>query len=340
MANLIVSAVCNLRCAYCFAREAQPASGAAFISLSDFDARLDFLNRSGVSETRLIGGEPTLHPQFPELVRRALARGRHLVVFSHGLIPAPALEALASVPAEACTVLVNMNAARGPAGPSEAEQRQRRATLVKLGPRALPGWTIAAPSFRLDDLLPEILETGCRPVLRVGLAQPVLGGANRWLHPKQYPGVGARLAAFARRAAEAGIRLELDCGFVRCMFTDAELQTLTQAQTDFGWRCSPVLDIDLDGRARHCFPLGNFAHVALSDAGQASGLREALARQTRPHRLAGVYKECSACPFKLSGECPGGCLAATLRRFRDAPIRLTVPANPLATPLASPQEIL
>lgn len=62
-----------------------------FISLADFTQRLDFLKRSNIHEIRLIGGEPTLHPQFPDLIRLAQQRGKHIVIFTHGLIARRAL---------------------------------------------------------------------------------------------------------------------------------------------------------------------------------------------------------------------------------------------------------
>src|SRR3989338_1928218 len=98
MANLVVSGVCNLKCAYCFAGDylcaPSDSRAPAFISLDDFEARLDFLDRSGITEIRLIGGEPTLHPRFPELIERARRRAKHILVFSHGLIPERALACL------------------------------------------------------------------------------------------------------------------------------------------------------------------------------------------------------------------------------------------------------
>lgn len=329
MANVVVSAVCNLRCAYCFAADHLRAwrAGAApvFISRAAFEDRLDFLDRSGINEIRLIGGEPTLHPRFPELIERARRRGKHIVVFSHGLIPEAALAALEALPAEAGTVLVNLSATRLATGLDEGELARRRSVLRRLGPRALPGWTIDTPAFQLDFSLALIAETGCRRALRVGLAQPLLSGRNRYLHPKQYAGVGERLAAFAPRAAAAGVTLEFDCGFVRCMFSDAELAALSEARADVGWRCNPVLDLDLQAQASHCFPLAGWAQTPLAGPADAASLRARLAQQVRPYRTAGVYKECSTCPYKLNAECPGGCLAATLRRFQSGPLHLNVP---------------
>lgn len=36
--------------------------------MEDFEWLLDFLKRSGENQVRLIGGEPTLHPQFIKFV--------------------------------------------------------------------------------------------------------------------------------------------------------------------------------------------------------------------------------------------------------------------------------
>ena len=75
---------------YCFAGAYLATSrdqGAAFIDAAAFEQRLDFLERSGIPEARLIGGEPTLHPAFPDLVAAARSRGLRITVFSHGLMP-------------------------------------------------------------------------------------------------------------------------------------------------------------------------------------------------------------------------------------------------------------
>lgn len=331
MANLVIAGVCNLKCPYCFAevylRRSKADPAPAFISLDTFEDRLDFLDHSGINEIRLLGGEPTLHPHFPELIQRARRRGKHIVVFSHGLMPERALACLESLSPDDCTVLVNMNATKASDGPDEKEQVRRQAALQRLGPRALLGFTIYKTNFQLDFLLPLISLFGCRRSIRLGLAQPIWLGQNVYLHPKQYPVAGRKIVEFARRAAEAGIKLEFDCGFVRCMFSDAELEALRQSGADCGWHCGPILDIDLSGQAVHCFPLAGKVQTPLSGAGEAASLRTALIAQTRPYRVAGIYKECSTCLFKRDGECMGGCLAGTRRRFRHAPISIAVQAE-------------
>jgi len=56
------------------------------MSLEDFKWLIDFSKRSGVYEVRLIGGEPTLHPQFLEIIQELLFDDEitHIHIFSNG----------------------------------------------------------------------------------------------------------------------------------------------------------------------------------------------------------------------------------------------------------------
>jgi hypothetical protein len=234
------------------------------------------------------------------------------------------LECLADLPPEACSLLVNMNAA-GRRPDQEAERRYQ--VLQCLGPRVLMGYNIYQVDFNADHLLPLILETGCRKAIRLGLAQPSLGAHNQCLHPKQYPLVAPGILRLAQKAHASGIRLEFDCGFVRCMFSQADLDALQSFDVRFGWHCGPVPDIDLSGRALHCFPLANSIAASIGCIIKLEDLIDALSAQTRLHRIAGIYRECSTCQFKLGGECRGGCLANTLLRFRRSSLHVTLPGD-------------
>jgi hypothetical protein len=150
---------------------------------------------------------------------------------------------------------------------------------------------------------------------------------NVYLHPKQYPLVGQRLAEMARSAAEAGIQVELDCGFVHCMFSQADFEFFKQSAKDSIFHCNAILDIGLDRSVIHCFPLAGQKAVQLDEGVTDTALREELNTLMQPYRAAGIYKECSTCRFKNSGECTGGCLAGTLQRFRQATLHLVVPES-------------
>ena len=98
MTNLIISRVCNFQCNFCFAYQSQAHSkkdvSSKFVSFKAFEAQIDFLDRSGIDEVRLIGGEPTLHPHLPELVEIGRRRNKHIRIFSHGLMTEKVLTCL------------------------------------------------------------------------------------------------------------------------------------------------------------------------------------------------------------------------------------------------------
>jgi hypothetical protein len=319
--NLVVTSACNRQCTYCFTLD-QVSPARRFLPLPAFDAYLDFLDRSGIDRVRLLGGEPTLHPRFPELVRRARRAGKAVTVFSNGLMPAPALACLEALPTQECTVVVNVT----PGGGAGRPKRQRE-TLRRLGKRAMPGLNFYRTDLEPGFVLDLVAESGCRPVVRLSMAHPVLSGRNDYIHPGQYRAIGARVASLGRQAGAAGVRLELDCGFVRCMFSAAEIEALQEAEADVGWRCNPILDLDMAGRALHCLPLAGLVSLPVLPGTTAGALRGQLEALVGAYRQAGVYRECSACAFKAAGDCSGGCLAATIRRFRRVPFRLEVPAS-------------
>ncbi|MEJ2037513.1 MAG: radical SAM protein, partial [Desulfosarcinaceae bacterium] len=245
-----------------------------FIQMETFERHLDILDKLNVGQIRLIGGEPTLHPHFPMLVETALQRGKPILIFSNGLMPPKVVATLEKTDPQTCTVLVNMSAANGVQRLNQEQQERRSWVLQQLGPRVLLGFNITDPIFALDDLFDVIRNSDCQRSIRIGLAQPVLNGKNRYLRPKYYPKVGRSIVDSAIQAYELGIVLEFDCGFVRCMFSDEEVEILEKTGADYGWRCNPVLDIDISGVVFHCYPLAEQFSINLSKVSDPRKLRD------------------------------------------------------------------
>ena len=333
MANIVVSNICNLNCAYCFAdshmRQSRDLEIKPFIQMETFERHLDILDKLNVSQIRLIGGEPTLHPQFPMLVETALKRGKPVLIFSNGLMPTKVVDTLEKTDPKTCTVLVNMSTAHGVQGLNQEHLERRSWVIQQLGARILLGFNISDPIFTLDDLFEVIRNSDCQRSVRVGLAQPVLNGNNHYLRPKYYPKVGRSIADSAIRGFELGIALEFDCGFVRCMFSDEEIKILEKTGADYGWRCNPVLDIDISGKVFHCYPLAKQFSTNLSTVSDPGKLRAQFIKETGIFQATGIYPEFSICPYRQNGKCMGGCLANVIKRFRHNNFRLKVASDKL-----------
>jgi molybdenum cofactor biosynthesis enzyme MoaA len=54
--------------------------------LKDIDTIIDFCKRSGVSQIRILGGEPSHHPQIVDLIERVYERGLYVgIIFTNGI---------------------------------------------------------------------------------------------------------------------------------------------------------------------------------------------------------------------------------------------------------------
>ncbi|MBI4612791.1 MAG: radical SAM protein [Planctomycetes bacterium] len=319
MANISITLRCNRDCPYCFARPGRDGTLSREMDMdrATFLAALAFLRRSRLDQARILGGEPTLHPDFDWFVGEALEQGFRLLVFSNGLMPEAALRRLADAPADRVAVLLNVHSPPGPVP-----------VLRRLGRRIVLGFNIHTPAPDLDFLVPLIVEYDLSRCVRLGLAHPSAGGANVHLRPKRYALVGERIAGFASSAAAEGVSIEFDCGFVPCMFPAGFLESLAGGPPTIGTRCGVIPDILPDGSAVPCYPLAAFSKIALSEDVDAASIREILCERTQGIRTVGIFRDCAQCALRAAKECAGGCLAAARERLRDAPFLFEAAVHP------------
>ena len=79
---LEITGKCQLECAHCYA-DSGPAGTHGSMMAADWERLIDQAAGLGVSMVQFIGGEPTMHPDLPELVDHALAAGIEVEVFSN-----------------------------------------------------------------------------------------------------------------------------------------------------------------------------------------------------------------------------------------------------------------
>ncbi len=255
MANLIITTDCNLNCSYCFARETRKRfiRGKTEMELSSLVDIMKFLKNSGIDELRLLGGEPSLHPEFPDFIRQGLENGFFVRIFSNGLMKKEILSEISKLPAERVRFVINIiDREIDPAGHLAQER-----TFSELGPGASVGINICRINQNPGYLIDVINKHNLAPEIRIGLAHPTVPPSNRFLHPKFYHTVGYHLRRFFHETIDHNIQISLDCGFVPCMFPGEMYNMIKSGYGNIGMRCNPVLDILPDGHVISCFPLGN-----------------------------------------------------------------------------------
>lgn len=80
--ELEITGFCQLNCAHCYA-DSGPRGGHGAMTADDWEDVITQAAAMGVKTVQFIGGEPTLHPALPRLVRHAFDCGLNINVYSN-----------------------------------------------------------------------------------------------------------------------------------------------------------------------------------------------------------------------------------------------------------------
>jgi len=316
------------------------------MSPETYEAALAFLERSSVTEARLLGGEPTEHPRFCEYLSQALERSFQVMVFSGGLIPQQALDFLVDLPAD--SISVALNSADPAVEPRGLVDRQREVCRA-LGENVILGFNIISPDQDPTFLFDWVIEGDLCRSIRLGLAHPIWGGANvhyRLRGPRLIP----LLERLVAKGTQLGVNVGFDCGFTPCLFSrqfvdahadmflhgnDGEaapgLQNATcddpaaQRVESIGVRCTPVVDILPEGDCIACYALSRFHRLPLPSEGNRSDLVRSFDDELTSTLPVGLHRECAQCGYRAQGMCGGGCRARRTQRLRPNAMALLDP---------------
>ena len=95
--ELEITGFCQLRCVHCYA-DSGPHGGRGTMITTGWEQVIDQAAAIGVEMVQFIGGEPTLDPDLPRLIRHALGNGLKVYVYSNLVHVTPELWDLFSQP--------------------------------------------------------------------------------------------------------------------------------------------------------------------------------------------------------------------------------------------------
>jgi len=269
--NLLITGHCNRSCPYCFANskielDTNPdeiALSKKTVSLDTVDWYLDFLENSNNKVFKILGGEPTLHPQLPTIVAQALDRDFEAVIFTNGLWPKQIRHYFEENTDNRVSFVVNLNE---PLQQQQWENDRQKECLKIAGTRAMIGFNIFQEKFNLLFCKDLINEFSLRREIRLGLASPIVRENNVFLSNSSLKLIGKRLCHQLRELEANDILGAFDCGFPLCMFEESDLGSLAITTTKgFNSICHPIIDVDADLNAWPCFPLSKLLNVNLRD---------------------------------------------------------------------------
>lgn len=295
--------------------EKKAADTSRFISLPDFEKCLKFLQRSRLRVISLLGGEPTLHPDFLGILDLLKRNGffTHIRLFTNGLFSDSVLEYLAAFEGPELRLAVNVN---HPSDYLPGQWERVEKTLEVLGPKMVGvGYNIYHRDNDFDFLMDLFLKYRLKPHVRLGLTQPIMGVNNRHLPIEDFSAVAGEIVAIAERFTRHKLFFSFDCGFPFCMFTLSQHQKLLSCAIHFRSLCSPIIDIGPDLTIWRCFPLSRLKNRHLDEFETRMDAEFYYQNLLSNYRQFGIYPQCSDCDYKREDLCCGGCLSRVLREF-------------------------
>ena len=328
--NILITENCNRNCQFCFAKERVSKSkfdsvhsdaktddsDFRYMSMERLESIMDMLEKAGEMQLRLLGGEPTLHPEFLKIVETAVSRGFGIQLFSNLIMSPETVDQLASYPPEKINILANVTPEK-----SDTERMKQRAryALEKLHKSIVVSLTITSPDFEYDFLIDYIEQYDLKRSIRVGVGMPIVGIENQYLPTSQYKAAGTAIASMARECIKSDILLGFDCGMVMCMFTEEEMGVITNNTQGLNIVCSPIVDIGVTGQIWHCFPLSQVLNMHMDQFSERRHMAAAYAKIIEPYAAIGCMNECLTCDYKRRNQCNGGCIAHNMKNMNRQP---------------------
>lgn len=248
--DVYITSQCNRRCTYCFLT-ADFLASRMHMSMGLYDRILFWSQKHGVGEITLLGGEPSLHPEFTTMVTMAHDTGMDVRVVTNGttrfrrLLEGPEIG-----PANLSRIAVSLDSMDEKAQDSLRGPRAWRdatATIDLLKAQGIP-FDINVTALRsmlggVDSLIEFAGNAGCR---RLNIHWPSAIGLGSKLPADEIPELQEWMDLVrrieGRTESEAGFFVEIERGFL----TGSEKLTGC-ALTDFS-----NLQIFPDGRAYRC----------------------------------------------------------------------------------------
>lgn len=306
MPNLLLTNICNRNCPYCFALaqiEAGTTRANWEMSWDELETILTYIDpNNGV--VSLLGGEPTLHSKFKEIVVRVSEAGYTIKIFTNGCTSA--LRNIHGISPDDIRIILNLNM---PDTYNEKEWQQIEKNCILFKDQIALSFNVFRPDFTWDYLKDAILQWGLSRFIRIGMAQPIKGMNNAFLQEKDLRTACSRLVAMAEDLAMDGIAIGFDCGFRPCTFTQEELGILAECNTNFLFVCKPVLDIGPQLMTWRCFPFSVEPGVKLTDFKSLKELEQHFTEKWSSIQKIGNTDECGDCKNMKAAICDGGCLS-------------------------------
>lgn len=313
MANLILTQTCNKNCSYCFARQFRfdKDTKTSEMSLETISSILDKLQEDKINNVSLLGGEPTEHPQFEDILNLCIFRKFKVLLISNFLFSKEIRE----------VILKNIEHISFLANTTELRVGNRMEIFAANYNALQPYSKQITCGFTLDGelLAPDGFDSYLDFIgkyitlsndVRLSISFP--GDAENKENFSMFNYELGDMVYYAiRRILYAGATPRIDCITFPCIFRSdkirAYVEKYDERKSKYVCQEAPS-DYFPDGTVRYCFPTLSLS-LDSTKYRSDSGIRSALKRKYEAvQRKLALPEMCAGCTFFKAKSCQGPCL--------------------------------
>lgn len=333
MANIMITYRCNLQCSYCFANEFVNKSYTD-MTLEDFKKVVNFLAAKPGAVIGLIGGEPTIHPQFKEMLLylSECTNVKSVMLYTNGLVLDKHVEFLSRPDLRSMLkILVNCNS---PEMMGEANyqhlvdnldlmvDKYHMAANIKLGVNLYEN------AFDYT-YIKELLKRYNMYQIRISLTVPDFASCGKVNVLDHFESRKKYLLKFYKEMDEIGVLAYYDCNRPpKCVFTDEEWAWICWYRkkysifpsniTDENVHCAPIIDILPNKQAVRCFGMSEVEKVSIDDFDSVEDIKRYYEKGIDYGAwLLPTDAQCGECYSYQAKKCAGGCIGFKYSDIQD-----------------------
>jgi len=273
----------------------------------------DLFESSNEKHLSLLGGEPTLHPDFVDFVLYLHQRKFHINVFTSGIMSDKKLDIakayLLKIPVENLSFVCNYNY---PDSSKSNETKQIHKFFKQFSKYISLSFNLYQKDFDFTFLVDAIHKYELKKYIRLGLAQPIPGQKNECLSLKEVRELAGNFRNQLEILEKNRIEIGFDCGMPLCIFSNEDIGRLFKLNKGrVVFSCGPAIDIGPDMQVWACFPLSNHERRSLYDFDKIEEIKKFFSTHHTNIRqeTGGIFEECKSCTYLKEELCKGGCLA-------------------------------
>ncbi|MGL5715508.1 MAG: radical SAM protein [Paraclostridium sp.] len=310
----MINSYCNLKCPYCFADNEITDCSTKNMSINDFEKIIEWHKLNNERVIRIIGGEPTLHPNFTDMLYRIMAddfiEGVH--VFSNMTFNEEVKTALIDFSTEKrLSFLPNFNE-EFVIGPKYDLVKKNIKIFASLGCIETLGINIYKHDYDFDLPLNLAVEYGIKDI-RWAITVPNETIDDDFNVKGYFNGYYETMIRFFKTCNLLKLNNHQDCNSIpMCSFTDSQVVSLLKHNPKLFSKdlsCGVVLDVNPKMEAFRCFGLSEDFKIKLNHKSTFGFYKTLIEEETLAIEEKLLFTDCLSCEvYKYNGNRSCACI--------------------------------